>query len=136
PRLLQIPHPAHLHAYVRFLGQYKDYDAVLDLVTWISNYYEQIMDEAREFHNGERAMRRCLVAVRVYVEQPLGDWAVDSDSTHPKKEKDLEDYQRDFQRVDSVKAVFESNGEEGPWAWPTDEEFEMYVAVGEENIKS
>ena len=140
PRLLEIPHPAHLHTYVRFLGQYKDYDGLLDLVTWISKYYDQIMDEAREFHNGERAMRTCLVAIRVYVEQPLGDWAADYDAsqvTHPRVEKDPDgDYQNALQRVDTVKAVFESNGDAGGWAWPSDEEFETYIAVGEENTNS
>ena len=36
PRLLEVPHPACLHDFVRVLGLSRDYDGFLELAEWMS----------------------------------------------------------------------------------------------------
>ncbi|KAL1875536.1 hypothetical protein Plec18167_005472 [Paecilomyces lecythidis] len=74
PAMLQVPTPAVLHAFVRALGVAEDYDGLLDLLRWMSRSAPILKDTADELLNGERMMRRSLVAVRVFLE---GFWEQD-----------------------------------------------------------
>ncbi|KAL8761160.1 MAG: hypothetical protein Q9184_002689 [Pyrenodesmia sp. 2 TL-2023] len=125
PTLSQIPHPAHLHAYVRFLGQYPDYDGLADLVRWMSAFSKQIMVEAKETANGVAMMRTCIVAVRAFLEQPLAQGVEDDVSTRKGEHNHV-------RRVDGVRQIVESNE---LWdGWPSDEEVEQYFSVGEQRL--
>ncbi|KAJ9314249.1 hypothetical protein DTO271D3_5478 [Paecilomyces variotii] len=75
PAMLQVPAPAVLHAFVRALGIAEDYDGLLDLLRWMSRSAPTLKDAADELLNGERMMRRTLVAVRVFLE---GYWETSS----------------------------------------------------------
>ncbi|KAL8664136.1 MAG: hypothetical protein Q9202_003320 [Teloschistes flavicans] len=121
PRLKQIPHPSALHAYVHFLGAYDDYNGLLDLVRWISGCSTQIMDETKEYSNGPSSMRKCLTAIRVYVEQPL----VGYDEGEGMSDKDRERYETSIRLVDTVREVVESNEDLTPW--PSDGEVDKYI---------
>ncbi|KAL8638173.1 MAG: hypothetical protein Q9228_004650, partial [Teloschistes exilis] len=121
PRLIQVPHPTALHAYVHFLGAYEDYDGLLDLVRWMSRCSSQIMDETEEYSNGVFSMRRCLTAVRVYVELPL----VGYDEGEGISCEDREWYETSTRLVDAVREVVENNEDLAPW--PSDEEVDRYI---------
>ena len=69
PKLLEIPHPAHLHAFIRVLGLQRDYDGILDLVEWMALFADEINVLVEEAMNGHRMMRRCITAVRVFLER-------------------------------------------------------------------
>lgn len=129
-RLLEVPHPSELHAYVIFLGQYADYDGLLDLLRWISTFYDRLINEAKEYHNGMRSMRTCLTAIRVYVEQPLARSVTGGASSGGEAER----HERAVERVNSVRKVFQSNEDLG--GWPTDMEFEDYIERGEHNANT
>ncbi|KAL9578447.1 MAG: hypothetical protein Q9212_005713 [Teloschistes hypoglaucus] len=121
PRLIQVPHPTALHAYVHFLGAYEDYDGLLDLVGWMSDCSSQIMDETAEYRNGALSMRRCLTAVRVYVEQPL----VGYDEREGIPYEDRERYETSLRLVEAVREVVENNEDLTPW--PSDKEVDRYI---------
>ncbi|KAL8926535.1 MAG: hypothetical protein Q9208_002862 [Pyrenodesmia sp. 3 TL-2023] len=115
----QIPHPAHLHAYIRFLGQYPDYDGLADLVSWMSAFSDQIMEEAKETANGVARMRTCIVAARAFLEQPL-------------TEDDAAKRERVEHHIDNIRLTVESN--EFWDGWPSDEEVEQYFSIGEQHL--
>ncbi|KAK4691348.1 hypothetical protein P7C71_g5632, partial [Lecanoromycetidae sp. Uapishka_2] len=69
PRLLEVPHPAHLHAFVRVLGLRRDYNGILDLLEWMSLFGDEINTITEESMNGKSMMRRCLTATRVFLER-------------------------------------------------------------------
>ena len=69
PTLLEIPHPAQLHAFIRILGLRRDYSGLLDLVKWMSLHASEIDLIAEQTSNGQRMMRRCITAARVFLER-------------------------------------------------------------------
>ncbi|KAL8900050.1 MAG: hypothetical protein Q9207_005879 [Kuettlingeria erythrocarpa] len=121
--LSQIPHPAHLHAYIRFLGLYPDYDGLADLVRWMSTFSKQILEEAQETANGVALMRTCLVAARSYLGQRLRKGKDDD----PKKEK--EEREHHWKRYNDVRHIISTNEHWGDWL--IDEEAEQYDKLRE-----
>ena len=69
PRLLEVPNPATLHAFVRVLGIHRDWNCILDLVEWMSLFADEIYAITDEGLNGHRMMRRCLTSIRVFMER-------------------------------------------------------------------
>ena len=69
PKLLEVPHPACLHAFIRVLGLRRDYDGLMDLVEWMSLFADDINSVADETANGHRMMRRCVTAIHVFIER-------------------------------------------------------------------
>ncbi|KAL8707893.1 MAG: hypothetical protein Q9225_007689, partial [Loekoesia sp. 1 TL-2023] len=127
-RLINVPHPAQLHAFIRLLGQYPDYNGLVDLVEWISTFSDQIMEEARESSNGPKAMRTCLTAIRAFVERPL----VERNGEEMSLKEGTKQYEDAVERVDRVRKIIESNE---LWdGWPTDEEVEHYFSEHEQRI--
>ncbi|KAL8946715.1 MAG: hypothetical protein Q9222_006929 [Ikaeria aurantiellina] len=124
-KLLQVPHPAHLHVYIRTLGQLGHYDAISRLAGWISEFYDHIIDEAKETANGMGVFRMCLVAIRVFVEQPLAWYESKEEITEDEKEP----YEKAVRLVDGIREVIERN--DGWGGWPTDEEVDQYISRGE-----
>ncbi|KAL8937960.1 MAG: hypothetical protein Q9211_003429 [Gyalolechia sp. 1 TL-2023] len=112
----RIPHPANLHNYIRLLGQYPDYEGLVDLVRWMSTVSEAIVEEARESYNGATAMRTCVTAIRAFVEQPLAAYTVAGNDA----DKGSEQYETSSRRLETVRTIIESNELWG--GWPTDEE--------------
>ena len=73
PKLLETPHPAQLHAFVRVLGLRRDWSGMLDLIEWMSLFADEIDVITNESMNGQSMMRRCLTATRVFLERSWMD---------------------------------------------------------------
>ena len=69
PRLLEVPGPACLHAFIRILGLRRDYDGLLDLVEWVSLFADEINAVVDSMANGHRLRRRWLTAIHVFMER-------------------------------------------------------------------
>ncbi|CAG8908729.1 unnamed protein product [Penicillium egyptiacum] len=69
PSMLQIPSPATLHAFVRALGSVGDDEGLLHLLHWMSRSSDPLKEAADEHANGDKMMRRTLVAIRVFLER-------------------------------------------------------------------
>ncbi|KAJ9296796.1 hypothetical protein DTO271G3_4995 [Paecilomyces variotii] len=143
PAMLQVPTPAVLHAFVRALGIAEDYDGLLDLLRWMSRSAPTLKDAADEFLNGEKIMRRTLVAVRVFLEgywetssprvaHPDGYGATDEyagggfgfgeQQSLPHEERQLEFSDPYVQEAHEIIEQTEFWG-----AWPTDDEVREYL---------
>lgn len=68
PSMLHVPSPAALHAFVRALGLAAEHDGLLNLLRWMSQNATTLKETADEHLNGDRMMRRTLVALRVFLE--------------------------------------------------------------------
>ncbi|EAW09722.1 uncharacterized protein ACLA_039370 [Aspergillus clavatus NRRL 1] len=68
PPMMHVPTPAVLHAFVRALGLAGDRDGLLNLVRWMSHNAETLKETSDEHLNGDRMMRRTLIALRVFLE--------------------------------------------------------------------
>ncbi|KAI4120653.1 MAG: hypothetical protein LQ338_006854 [Usnochroma carphineum] len=129
PRLSRVPHPAHLHSYIRLLGEHPDYDGLAELGRWMSTFSDEIMEEAKETANGLALMRTCLIAIRTFLEQPLAE-----DSGNGGITSGEVGFQERVKRVDSVREMIGSNEHWG--GWPTDEEVEQYLHTSEKHRES
>ena len=134
PELLEVPHPACLHAFVRVLGLRRDYDGLLDLVEWMSLFADEINAVADESANGKRMMRRCLIAIHVFMER---SWIVlekreaeargeDPSTVHDERETKAEPAPPGI--VKAVKEVVKGNKRWG--GWPEPHEVEHYCTNG------
>ena len=130
PKLLEVPGPAELHAFIRVLGLRRDYNGILDLIEWMSLFADDINVLANEQRNGKTMMRRCLTAVRVFLER---SWMQMRDLGF---EPWIAEYggnvvEADPASVDIVNAVGEIILENKHWGgWPSDEEVEEYCSKG------
>ncbi|KAI4181520.1 MAG: hypothetical protein LQ348_005006 [Seirophora lacunosa] len=126
-RLSNVPHPADLHAYARFLGQHPSYDDLAGLVQWISTNSEEVLEEARESSNGLAMMRTCLTAVRVILEQSLAE---QHDHERAIADRGSPD-ENAIERLERVRNIIECNEDLG--GWPADEEVEQYLYTGKQH---
>ena len=134
PQLLEVPHPACLHAFVRVLGLRRDYDGLLDLVEWMSLFADEINAAADDSANGNRMMRRCLIAIRVFMERSWialqeGDAEArgqDTSTVHDEQETKAEPSPPGI--VKAVKEVVKGNEKWG--GWPEPHEVEHYCRNG------
>jgi hypothetical protein len=79
PRLLAIPSPAILHAYIRALGWCGAHDSILEALKWMVEYQEELAEAAPRARNSFNVTRRAVVAARVFLER---SW-LPSKSTEP-----------------------------------------------------
>jgi len=142
PRLLEVPSPAHLHALIRVLGLRADYTGMLDLVQWMSRFMPEIKAVIEEAGNGSRMMRRCVVAVRVFLErywlhseaEAENDAEVDAeadaeaDVEADAEDSGLVDEGASIEMIEKVHDIVERNEEWG--GWPSDKEMEEYCRKG------
>lgn len=68
PRLLEIPGPAQIHAFIRILGLCKDHQGLIETVEWMARFAPELQARADELMNGKRMLRRCLTAARVFLD--------------------------------------------------------------------
>ena len=134
PRLLEVPQPAYLHSFVRVLGLRRDYDGLIDLVEWMSLFSDEINALADESANGYRMMRRCLTAVRVFMER---SWTTleKIEGEDPEKDPGTVHGELGMETEPApakiVKAVKETVMENKRWGgWPEAHEVEQYCANG------
>lgn len=134
PRLLEVPHPACLHAFVRVLGLRRDYNGLLDLVEWMCLFADEINAVIDERANGYGMMRRCLTAIHVFMER---SWIVlerkkaeargeDPSTVHNELEMKAEPASEGI-----VKAIREIVSENKTWGgWPDEDEVVQYCENG------
>lgn len=142
PRLLEVPAPSHLHAFIRVLGLREDFQGMQELIEWMSRFAPELQAVAEEAANGQRMLRRCLVAARVFLEQSwvtVGQRTRD-DEGFPEREQTQRREQTErpngMQQQDSVSeccpteildCICDRVGQTEQWGgWPTDEEVEAY----------
>lgn len=130
PRLLEVPSPPQLHAFIRVLGLRADYTGILDLVQWMSGFMPEIKAVADESSNGSRMMRRCVVAVRVFLERYwiYNEREAESDAEGDIKESNIIDEGAPIEVIEKVYEIVEKNEEWG--GWPSDEEVQEYCRKG------
>ncbi|KAL8999596.1 MAG: hypothetical protein Q9169_001556 [Polycauliona sp. 2 TL-2023] len=105
PRLFRTPHPAHLHVYIRCLGQHDDSGGLLELMHWLAVFADEVIDEAKELANGRTMFSRCLTALQAFGGQERS-----------------QEYQYGLEHL---REVLHDRGDQ--WsAWPSDEEAERY----------
>jgi hypothetical protein len=121
PDLYVVPRPALLHAYIRALGLFRDYDGLMELVQWMIKHKRQLTKRRALDRRGGLLMRRALIALRVFVE---GRWEAaapqygDQDVVASASAEQIQEIRR---LVNSVRH----------WGgWPPDFEVDMYVDYG------
>lgn len=68
PRLLSVPNPAELHAFVRALGILGDHEGIWSVVQWMVEHKEELWMQVQEELGGKTRWRRLLSAIRVFLE--------------------------------------------------------------------
>lgn len=122
PRLLVVPAPAELHAFIRVLGFSHDYEGILELLYWMVQFAMELKAVASELKHGAGGMRKCLTAISVFLE---GHWQSPASTV----EGPLGDQSGMVDRApDSIieRAFAEIQGVEDWGGWPTDQEIEEY----------
>lgn len=112
PPMPRIPQPWLLHAYIRALGTFRDFEGLYSLSTWITNHVPEINEVAKSHHSGARAWRRTIVALRAALEGLL-----EKNYVGPRAQPEL---------VELTKAQIDAVEEWGGWA--TEEDVEDYRA--------
>lgn len=127
PRLLEIPAPAQLHAFIRVLGLSKDYIGIQDLVKWMAHFDLEVKSVADELNNGSTMMRRALIAIRVFLER---SWTYYGSAGDDQKDglAQIIDEGASEAILQKVYEIIESV--EGWGGWPTDDEVETYCRNG------
>ena len=135
PRLLETPSPWSLFPFIRVLGHSRDYEGLSDLIEWMSLFSDEINLMMEQSAKGERMMRRCLTAVRVFLER---SWIVLEKQDAVLQGTDVSDIRDEIELnaepapaaiVETVRNIVESHEEWG--GWPQAEEVVMYCAKSE-----
>lgn len=143
PRLLEVPSPAQLHAFIRVLGLREDFAGIHSVIEWMSRFAPELQVVADEAMNGKKLLRRCLVAARVFLEQSWTAIGEQDGQTEIRDEgSEGQDHQAsdgrngDSGRFDSIatgpaadrlEMVYNLVKEQEDWGgWPTDKEVEVY----------
>ncbi|KAL1991343.1 hypothetical protein VTN49DRAFT_5335 [Thermomyces lanuginosus] len=67
-QMLQVPDPAVLHSFIRALGAAGDRDSIIKLLRWMRVHAKVLKERADEYANGERQVRRAMIAIRIGLE--------------------------------------------------------------------
>jgi hypothetical protein len=121
PSLYVVPRPALLHAYIRALGLFRDYDGLVELVQWMVRHRRELTKRRKMDRRGRVLMRRALIALRVFVEDRWED-------SRPELEDKEITVSASAEQVEEIRELVESVNHWG--GWPSDEEVEMYVEYG------
>lgn len=134
PKMLEVPHPACLHGFVRVLGLRRDYDGLLDLIEWMSLYADDINTVIDEKNNGHIMMRRCLTAIRVFMERSwiiLEKREAEAQGEDPSTIRDEQEMKAEPAPAAVVRAVQEIVRQNKKWGgWPESREVVQYCANG------
>jgi len=129
PKLLEVPHPAILHGFIRILGLRRDYDGILELIEWMSLYAYEINSVTAEAMNGRRMMRLCMIATRVFLER---SWmTIPCDDGYDQAGNDGIVIEADPAPTEIIRAVRGLLRENELWGgWATNEELAGYCSRG------
>ena len=118
PRLLHLPSPANIHAFMRVLGSARDDEGIVDFLRWMAFASSELEAITQELRNGPRLFRFGLIAARVYLER---SWTVFVDSGA------VEDRAPDDLILEAFSVV---NSIESWGSWATDDEVYQYCRKG------
>ncbi|PWY84526.1 hypothetical protein BO94DRAFT_518616 [Aspergillus sclerotioniger CBS 115572] len=144
PSLFHVPSPAVLHAFVRALGFAEDTDGLLSLLRWMRQYELTLKEKYDENMNGERMMRRIIVAVRMFLEGYWGrsppaslEWEPGMEPTHDLYEAEGLGASEGSTFSDaSLQEAYDIITTSRVWgSWPSDEEVLDYIAHGEQESR-
>lgn len=115
PKLLVIPSFAVVHSYIRALGFLGEYQGLHDVTRWMRAHWDQLSTRLEMDRNGSESFRRCIVALRVFLERRL-DAEIGKVGEH-----DFVDREK---MLKCVREVVESQ----EWhEWPSDDEVAEYI---------
>ncbi|KAI2835375.1 hypothetical protein CBS147343_5516 [Aspergillus niger] len=143
PSLVHVPSPAVLHSFVRALGLAEDTDGLLSLLRWMRQYETTLKEKYDENLNGEKMMRRIIVAVRMFLEgywgrspQAFREWEPSMEHTHDvHMHNDSEADSATFSDA-SLQEAYDIITTSQVWgSWPSDEEVLDYIAHGEQGSR-
>lgn len=120
PVHLAVPDLTTLHAYVRALGLFGDFEGIYSLIKWMVSAKDDIAKETGRKLNGINRLKKCIVAVRALLESPGRDQRM-----LIVEEKDIEGASEEL--IALVKEQVETVPEWG--GWPTDEMVEQYFWI-------
>nr|POE93255.1 hypothetical protein CFP56_19267 [Quercus suber]POE93259.1 hypothetical protein CFP56_19271 [Quercus suber] len=134
PRLLTVPHPWLLHAYVRALGWMGDHKALVMMMKWMIKHRVELATQMAQDRNGTSMMKKVLVAFRVFLERSwlsksVGrKWAPGSEPQQAldQAQGSLQQFEdaAESTAIDEVKHLIASVDD---WAgWPSDEDVACY----------
>ena len=128
PKLLEVPDPAHLHSFIRILGLCRDYQGLLDLIEWMALFSDEIRAVTEEQRNGSTMMRRCLTAIRVFLER---SWLYYQEAGGAQAQLSKDAGEMTSAPLEIWQVVHDTIVETQHWGgWPTDKEVERYCAKG------
>lgn len=141
PRLLAVPSPALLHAYIRSLGWLGDHAGLLTLLHWLVEYRHELSEQRAKDRNGEAMMRKAIIALRVFLErswldvQHRADRDGETEEVQTKHAHDLRlKNLRRLEAAASAEAVREAerlvDSVEEWRGWPSDDEVAEYCLDG------
>jgi len=118
PRLLAAPNPEMLHAYVRVLGALQDWQGLFNTIDFMVKYQAEIVAAVDMPGNGERLLRRTIVAIAVYLERSWvkGEVVRADQQAAPKK------------TITKIRKMVETVEAWG--GWPSERELAEYCAKG------
>nr|OQO31703.1 hypothetical protein B0A51_01051 [Rachicladosporium sp. CCFEE 5018] len=127
PRLLNVPGPAVLHAYIRALGWHGARGQIHATLQFIKGHADELAEQRAKDRGGEEHWRLCIIAARVFLER---DWLRDAWSEESSMAEST--LLGGFVQSAAAKMVAEcrSLADESLGGWPTDEEVEAYVRKG------
>lgn len=122
----EMPKPAHIHAFIRVLGFCRDFNGLLDLLGWMSDSApSQFLAVADEPMPGHSLARRCIVAVRVFLERR---WEEVSIQEHEREGLDSDQGIAPPEILAKAMSIVARNEDWG--GWPTNEEVKVYCELG------
>ncbi|KAF2166189.1 hypothetical protein M409DRAFT_23378 [Zasmidium cellare ATCC 36951] len=138
PKLLAVPDPASLHAYIRALGWLGDYKGLHATVRWMREYRSELLERSERDRRGEEMARRAVVALRVFLERSwIRDATLEPDpndaaqfeyAEHSTEAASLLARARSPAEAEDIAAVREIVEDVEEWGgWPSDEEVQTYI---------
>lgn len=122
----EMPKPAHIHAFIRVLGFCRDFGGLLDLLGWMSDSApSQFLAVADEPMPGHSLARRCIVAVRVFLERSWEEIGIEE---HEREGLGSDPGIAPPEILDKATAIVARHEDWG--GWPTDEEVRVYCELG------
>jgi hypothetical protein len=139
PRLVTVPNPAALHAYIRALGALGAHDHLLHLTRWMATYRAELQERQNLDRSGARMMRRAIIAIRVFLERSflpalkLSSSSIPSSSAAKSRGEGLLRKMREPAPelvLTAVQGIMDDEDNSRAWAggWPTREEVWGYCA--------
>lgn len=128
PTSLAVPNLAALHAFIRALALYGDFEGIYSLVRWMVRAKDEIANVAAREMNGTSKVKKCLLGIRALLEDPGRDHRI------MRAEGYYEIQSASEELIALVRDEIESVPEWG--GWPTDEQVELYYWVAEDSSRN